>query len=134
MKLLSVVFFAFSFAAMAQQTDWSVQKCSNSDGSVMWESTHDLHEIRLKYSNFIEGVLELDLNKVNIKHFETKILDDKVAKSCTHEHKRKVYASKVLISSALTHPEILLSHFPDNKIHTEVICTEVSLKHLDCRK
>lgn len=134
MKLLSIALLVFSFGAMAQQKDWSVQKCSNSDGSVMWESTHEAQEIRLKYSNFIEGILELDLSQVSIRHSETKILDDKIAKSCTHEHKRKVYASKVLIVPAATHPEILSNHFPENKIYTEVICTEVSLKHVDCRK
>lgn len=134
MKLLSVVLLMFSFGAMAQQKDWSVIRCSNSDGSVMWESAHETQEIRLKYSNFIEGILELDLSQVNIRFSDTKILDDKVAKSCTHEHKRKVFASKALIVPASSHPEILLNHFPENRVYTEVICTEISLKHVDCRK
>lgn len=133
MKLFGLMLFVFSLnSAFAQEQNWTIQKCSNSDGTVAWESSHDQNEIRLKYSNFIEGVLNLDLAQVQISHHETKILDDKVAKNCAQEYKRKVFAGKVVITPATTHPEVLLSHFPENKVYTEVICTEISVRDIPC--
>lgn len=135
MKSFGTLFTILSLSSVwAQSPDWTIQKCSNSDGSVIWESNHDQNEIRLKYANFVEGILYLKLDEVKINYLETKTLDDQTSKNCTKEHKRKVVASKILITPAQRFPNVLRSHFPDNMISTEVICTEVSARSSSCKR
>ena len=50
MKALAVLLI--SLIATNTHASWMATKCSNSDGTVTWESGHDLNEINLKYANF----------------------------------------------------------------------------------
>ena len=64
MKALSTVLLAL---IVSNSYAWTGVKCSNSDGSVNWETGKDEELINLKYANFVEGTLTLPVEQVSIQ-------------------------------------------------------------------
>lgn len=122
MKVFIVVILFISLGQV-QASEYKSTKCSNSDGSVVWQSGDQEETIQLKYSHFIEGTLVLDLDQVHIKLEQEILVQEKSIKECTYAALTRVFASKVLITPADKNPDILISLFPQNKVETEVICT-----------
>lgn len=122
MKALGVVLL-FLFVSNAGAETFAITKCSNSDGSVKWQSGVDQDFIDLKYSNFVEGTLTLEVEQVNIQMMKDVTLKEKTFRSCQYAGSTRVYAGKVKITGSDKHPDVLRSQFPENKILTEVICT-----------
>lgn len=118
-------FVVIILSVLATQThaSWMATKCSNSDGTVTWESGDDLNEINLKYANFVEGTLTLEMEKVNIEFSKEVTLSKKTVRTCTYAAHKRVYAGQVRITGSEKNPDILLGQFPANKVETEVICT-----------
>jgi hypothetical protein len=109
-------------------------KCTNSDGSVKWETGQEKNKIDLKYSNFIEGILVLDIEQVKIQYLNELTLDEKSFKNCHYSVLSKVYAGKIKITASPKDPDVLRSQFPLNKIETEVICTKMETRSLKCEQ
>ena len=108
-------------------------RCSNSTGSVTWESGYDDNTIHLKYSNFVEGTLSLPLEQVQITFDKEIVLKEKKVQRCDFSSSFRVFASTVKIVASEAHPDVLRGQFPDNKVETEVICTEIMNGERPCR-
>lgn len=130
MKSLTLVLF--SLLLSNAHAGWVEMKCSNSDGSVRWQKGVDEDLIHLKYSNFIEGTVTFELDKVHIEMKKTVTLREKSFKDCRYEGKGRVFAGKVRIIGSEKHPNILRSYFPENRVQTEVICTTVETIPTEC--
>lgn len=130
MKALAVVLI--SLIATNTHASWMATKCSNSDGTVTWESGHDLNEINLKYANFVEGTLTLEMDKVNVEFSKEVTVSQKTIRTCTHAAHKRVYAGKVKITGSEKNPDVLRGQFPLNKVETEVICTLLVNNELPC--
>ncbi|MFP5385282.1 MAG: hypothetical protein ACLGHN_04340 [Bacteriovoracia bacterium] len=102
---------------------WRETKCSNSDGSVNWKHGLDENQINLKYANFVEGTLSLNLEQVNVQLTKQVTLKEVSFRNCQYMGNTRVYAGKVKITGSDKHPDVLRSQFPENKVITEVICT-----------
>lgn len=111
---------------------WIETKCSSSDGSVSWESSDNQNIINLKYANFVEGTLVLDLDQVNIQFLKEHTFTDKTFRSCEHDINRKVFVGQVRIKASNKNPNALRSHFPLNRVETEVICTQIIHNATNC--
>ena len=122
--LLSFVFFIFSTHGYAA---WTTTNCSNSDGSVKWQSGQEDELIDLKYSNFVEGFLTLNIDQVNIEFKQSTSLRTKKIKNLNMSGTEKVYAASIKITASEKHPDILRSQFPKNMIETDVICTTLKI-------
>jgi DNA-directed RNA polymerase specialized sigma subunit len=132
MKAFALVLFALTLSN-ARAESWVETKCSNSDGTVKWESGVENKDIiHLKYSTFVEGTLSLDVNKVSIQFAKDITLNERSFNTCQTMGKGRVYAAKVKIVAADKHPEVLRNYFPDNKVQTEVICTTIVSEPSDC--
>jgi hypothetical protein len=132
MKVLILVLLALVVSnSYASQ---KVMKCSNSDGSVSWESGPEIDEINLKYSNFVEGTLHLPLEQVSIK-FKSKIpLREKTIRHLNKSSTKKIFAGRIRILASMKHPDVLRGQFPQNKVETEVICTKILTKVFGIKK
>lgn len=132
MKAFALILLAFSVSQVRAES-WVETKCSNSDGTVKWESgSQDQDLIHLKYSNFVAGTLSLDIKKVSIQFSKDVTLNQRSFNTCQTMGQGRVYAGKVKIVAADKHPDVLRSHFPDNKVQTEVICTTVVSEPSEC--
>ena len=126
--VLLTLFVSHSYASN------TTMKCSNSDGTVAWETGTETDQIHLKYANFVEGTLTLGVEQVSIQFSSEVLINQKSFRSCQMSASRKVFAGKVRIVAADKHPDVLRSQFPENKVITEVICTSISSKALTCRE
>jgi hypothetical protein len=133
MKAFALVLIAVSFAGGAAARTWVATNCSNSNGSVKWVSG-DAHadKINLKYSNFVEGTLVLELEKVNIEFMSELVLRERTFRACPASGLARVFAGKVRITGSEKFPNVLRSQFPENRVQTEVICTTVETESRDC--
>lgn len=113
---------------------WTAIKCSNSDGSVIWEKGTQIDEINLKYANFVEGTLTLPVEQVNIQLNKEVTIREKTIRDCNMVSTKRVFAGSVRIVAADKHPDVLRSQFPLNKVETEVICTRISTSTLPCEE
>jgi hypothetical protein len=130
MKAFGVVLL--SLVVSNAHASWMSTKCSNSDGSVYWEAGSDKNEINLKYSNFVEGFLTLDVAQVSIKMSKVVTIQDKSYRSCFSAAKKRVFAGSVKIVASDKSPDILRSQFPENKVETDVICTTIMNNQVQC--
>ena len=131
MKAFVVILGAFILSE-AHASSWTQLKCSNSDGSVKWQTGHHEDSIELKYSNFVEGTLTLDMDQVNITFGKSTTIKEKLFKTCHRSVQGQVFASEVKITASEKHPYILRSHFPENRVQAEVICTKVTTVEHAC--
>jgi hypothetical protein len=115
------------------QASWMATKCSNSDGSVVWERGHDQNIIHLKYSNFVAGTLTLDMEQVKIDMRKEITIREKKIHNCNYAAITRVYAGKVSITASEKHPYVLQGQFPLNRVETEVICTHMVNNLLRCQ-
>lgn len=131
MKFISLV--AFVFLVTNAHAHWKETKCSNSDGSVKWQEGRDEEDlIHLKYSNFIEGTLTLPIHMVSIQKSQEVTLSENTFKECSFQGSRRIMAAQVKIQGSEQNPDILKSHFPENMVQTEVICSTVESTPLPC--
>lgn len=130
MKAFAAV--VFTLFVSNTHASWITTKCSNSDGSVTWEKGYDQSLINMKYANFVEGTLTLQLDKVNIQFMKEVTLKERSFRTCAVAGSARVYAGKVRITGSEKHPEILRSQFPENRVLTEVICTTQVMTNLPC--
>jgi hypothetical protein len=130
-KMKSIILLALALSAQAFATD-VVLKCSNSDGSVKWESGVADEGIQLEYRNFIQGVLTLNMDQVKIEFLNETLISDKNLKECGYNFRSRVFASEVRISGSTTDPDVLKSYFPMNRVETAVICTMNVRQELRC--
>ena len=121
-----------SLAISEARASYLVTNCSNSKGTVMWESGTHNNTIDLKYANFVEGTLTLDLDQVQIQFLKQVPVSEKRISECSYKASTKVFASKVKIVAATHNPDVLRGQFPENKIETEVICTQFVANPLPC--
>lgn len=131
MKTLTMILC--SLLISTAHASYQTVRCSNSTGSVTWESGYDDNTIHLKYSNFIEGTLSLPLEKVKIIFDKEVVLKERKIQRCDFSSSYKVFAGAVKIMPADAHPDVLIGHFPDNRVKTEVICTEIMNSDRPCR-
>lgn len=129
MKALSTVLLALF---VSNSYAWTGVKCSNSDGSVNWETGTDAEAINLKYANFVEGTLTLPVEQVSIQFKKEVTIREKTIRNCEMTSTKKVFAGNVKIVAADKHPDVLRSQFPENKVETEVICTMIKTTELPC--
>lgn len=122
MKALIVLFLMSAFSSYAD-VNYKTLKCSNSDGTVKWESGVNEDLIHLSYSHFVEGVLTLELDQVNIDLEHEILVQEKSIKECTYAALHRVFASKVKITPSDKNPNVMQSLFPENIVETEVICS-----------
>lgn len=113
----------FFFAASQAQASYMATHCSNSNGTVTWESGYDNNTINLKYANFVAGTLTLDMEQVQITFDKQVTISEKKIHECGFRALTHVYAGKVVVKPAAAHPDVLRGQFPENKVVTEVICT-----------
>lgn len=106
-------------------TAWTGTKCSNSDGTVNWEVGYEQDLINLKYANFVEGILTLDTEKVNIQFVRDVTLKEKSFRGCGQMSQGRIFAGEVKITASEKTPDVLRSQFPANKVQTAVICTTI---------
>jgi hypothetical protein len=131
MKALFVIALTL-IASVANASDITI-KCSNSDGTVNWISDANRSQINLKYSNFIEGILTLELDKVVLQMDKELPIDEKSVSTCSFAATKTVYAAFVkIIPADKKYPSVLSNHFPANEIETEVICTKFVSDDLEC--
>lgn len=130
MKTFGII--VFSLFLTNAHASWLTTKCSNSDGTVTWENGHNQNLINLKYANFVEGTLTLEMEKVNVKFQKDVTLKETAFRSCSAAGTARVYAGKVKITGSEKHPDVLRSQFPENRVQTEVICTTIVTTDLPC--
>lgn len=123
MKALAILLF--TFVATNSYASWTGTRCSNSDGSVTWESGDDLNLIKMKYYNFVEGTLTLAIDQVNVEISKEVTVFQKSLRNCDLSSHKRVYAGKVKITASDKNPDVLRGQFPLNKVETEVICTQL---------
>ena len=111
---------------------WKTMKCSNADGTVKWQQGFEDNFVKLKYSNFIEGTLTLGADDISVQFSKEVTLKEKSFKNCSEEGRAKVFASQVKITASDKNPEVLRSHFPQNRVQTEVICSTVETEDTTC--
>lgn len=126
--LLAVTTLFFALNASA----WTGTKCSNSDGSVNWEMGYQENLINLKYSNFVEGILTLETEKVNIQFVKDVTLKEKTFRGCGQQSMGRIFAGEVKITASDKTPDVLRSQFPGNKVQTAVICTTIVSNAAPC--
>lgn len=130
MKILAVLIFPFLLSNA--HASWTTTKCSNSDGTVTWQKGHDQDLINLKYANFVEGTLTLEMEKVNVQFAKEITLKERSFRSCAVAGSARVFAGKVMITGSEKHPDVLQGQFPENKVQTEVICSTMITTDLPC--
>jgi hypothetical protein len=128
----SLIILSFLTFVTNAQAAWTVVKCSNADGSVRWESGVEENIIHLKYANFVEGTLSLDLNKVSIQFSKEVLLRERAFNDCQVKSHGRVFAANVLITASEKHPQALKSQFPENRVQTDVICSEIQGGKSEC--
>lgn len=121
MKTLAVL--VVSLMLSSAHASYMSTHCSNAKGTVTWESGSDSNSINLKYANFVEGTLTLDLEKVDIEFPNEIVITEKTSSACDYMSHSRVYAGKVRITPAKDHPHVLRGNFPENMVETEVICS-----------
>lgn len=131
MKAFGVLLLSL-IVSNAHASSWTDTKCSNSDGTVTWSHGSDDSQINLKYANFVEGTLTLNVEQVSIQMSHEVTIRAKSIKECSYKASKRVYAGKVKIVAADKHPDVLRSQFPENKIFTEVICTTITHEKTPC--
>lgn len=130
MKAIAVTLLSLSIASA--HASYMATHCSNAKGTVKWESGHNSNTINLKYSNFIEGTLTLDISQVKIDFQKEVTLSEKNLRTCGYASQERVYAGKVKIKASPEHPDVLRGQFPANKVETEVICTFQANSRASC--
>jgi hypothetical protein len=131
MKALTTVLLTL---IVSNANAWTAIKCSNSDGSVFWETGTQVDEINLKYANFVEGTLTLPVEQVSIQLNKEIKIREKTIRDCTMTSTKRVFAGNVKIVAADKHPDVLRGQFPENKVETEVICTRITTTELPCEE
>jgi hypothetical protein len=121
MKAIAITVFSLLFS-YAQASTFSTY-CSNSSGSVFWETGHTSNTITFKYYTNEENRLTLPIHEVHIQFENEKILEENEVKECGFYSKTKVYAGKVIISESETSPNSLINTLNERVIKTDVICT-----------
>ncbi len=129
--LATIVLSLFVSNSFAEVTSL---KCSNSDGTVAWETGTENDVINMKYANFVEGTLTLPIEEVSIQFAKEITITQKTVRNCEITATRRVFAGKVKIVAADKTPDVLRSQFPENKVVTEVICTMISNTALPCEQ
>jgi hypothetical protein len=131
MKLLSAaLLIALNMPAHAS---YESLHCSNATGTVMWEEGVNNNLARLTYDGFVSGVLDVEIQHLNIEKKEEVTLRDQLLSQCGVSSSLTTYAARVVITPAAEHPEVLQSYFPDNMITADVICEKVVSNQADCR-
>lgn len=130
MKALAVLFVSLMLSNA--HASYMATHCSNAKGTVTWETGSDMNTINLKYANFVEGTLTLDLEQVDIEFPNEIVISEKTASTCEFMSHTKVYAGKVRITPAKDHPNVLRGNFPENMVETEVICSFQMHDSLPC--
>ena len=130
MKALAVLIVSLMLSNA--HASYMATHCSNARGTVTWESGHDSNTISLKYANFVEGTLTLDLDQVDIEFPNEIIISEKSTSTCEFMSHTRVYAGKVRITAAKDHPNVLRGNFPENMVETEVICSFQMHDSLPC--
>jgi hypothetical protein len=125
MKASAIVLLSL-FASSAFAEAWVVTKCSNSDGTVTWESGSDVNKIHLKYANFVPGTLSLDYDQVQVSMKSVQSINEQRVRDCEMDARREVFSGLVTVTASEKNPEILRGQFPENKVEAEVICTKVT--------
>lgn len=121
MKIFVSIFLAL-FLNQSHASYFATQ-CSNSSGTVYWETGHNSNSISLKYANFVDGTLTLFIDQVKIDFLKEITISEKNFRGCGFSAETKVYAGSVKITAGELNPDVLRGQFPDNKVETEVICT-----------
>lgn len=130
MKALAVL--AVSLMISSAHASYMRTTCSNSTGTVMWETGYESNKISLKYAQFVEGTLTLDIDQVDIEFPKEVLISEKTMSTCEYMSHSKVYAGKVRITPATNHPQVLRGNFPENMVETEVICSFQANNELPC--
>jgi hypothetical protein len=110
MKVIAIILFAL-FISRADASYFATF-CSNSTGSVSWESGHTSNLLKLKTYTDTEESRYIPLHLVKIEYLNEILLDEKIVRECSFFSKTRIYASRVRLSGkALEETE------------TEVICS-----------
>ena len=124
-SLLAVFLFYMTHASAGDST---VTSCSSSDGAIKWQEGSAHEGVLLRYSNFVEGTLELEREEVNIELSNLITFKEEHFKNEKIRARKKVIVARAMITASEKFPDVLRSQFPENKVVGEVICTNVILR------
>lgn len=121
MKLLIVLFI--SGFSLFSHASYYATHCSNSTGSIKWETGHNSNTITFKNYGSDGTDVSLSYYNVSIKMGSEHVLRNENIRRCGYAAFTRVYAGKAVITPAEDHPEALDFLGTDQKLETEVICT-----------
>lgn len=90
--------------------------CSNSKGSVKWETGHNSNTLTLENK-------KIPFYEVQVKFLTEHVVNEERIHECGYAAYTKVFAGKIEITPAENHPDVLDFLGENKKIETEVICT-----------
>lgn len=120
MKFLALLAFSLIVSGSVQADGYAVN-CSNSDGTVSWEEGNNSNSVKLVYKGFVQGVLELGIEQVNMKLSNQRLIAPPGTIGCG-VLVSQTYTANVEITPADKNPEVFQSYFPNKKITATVIC------------
>ncbi len=116
--LILTTFFPLAHAS------YFATSCSNSSGSVLWESGQIANHIQFQYySPRGQVIATLPMFQVTIDFKEKLTIKNEEIRKCGLISITQVYIGKILILPAPEYPDALNFLNSDNQVQTEVICT-----------
>lgn len=122
MKTLTFI-FVLLFVSGAKASYFATT-CSNSSGSVRWESGQMRNEAEFQY--YVSGettVKKVPLHYLDLKFNDEQTIEENNVQNCNYVSAHKVWVAKMVITPTTEHPDSLAFLNTDNKVETTVICT-----------
>lgn len=122
---MRITLLALSLIALnTAHASYYATHCSNSTGSVRWETGHNSNTMFIKhYDNEGEVTKKVPFSNVEVKIEKEVVLKEERERRCGYAGYTKVYAGKAIITPAVDYPEALDFLGERKKLETEVICT-----------
>jgi hypothetical protein len=118
MKHLIALFFLFSLNAEAS---YFANHCSDSYGSVRWETGHNSNQLFYKIGE--EVVKKVDFHKLEVKFDKEMVVREVNIHRCGFMSRTKVTVATAIITPANEFPNALDFLDGEKKIEAEVLCT-----------
>lgn len=122
MKLLALLISVI--ALNTAQASYYATHCSNSTGSVKWETGHNSNSINIQhYDSEGAQIKNIPFHNVDVKMEKEIVIKEERDRRCGYAGYTKIYAGKVVITPAADFPDALDFLGDDKPLKTEVICT-----------
>lgn len=113
-----------SFSSPDTWANDSLINCSNPKGTVVWEGGQGSNLIRLTYTGFVTGELELPLEQVEITMSDEKNIYESGVDFCHYSAKSRTFTARVSITPSPDYPQAFQSYFPRNRVDATVLCEQ----------